>query len=181
MRIIGGKYKGFRFEPSSKIPARPTTDRAKEALINILISNFGIEDKHCLDLFSGTGNIAYELASQGALSVTAVDVNYNSVNYIKQIFETLNYQNFDVIKADVFKWVKQNKERKFDLIFADPPYDHIGMSQLPQLVFDNNLLSEKGILIIEHRTSLAFKNPELIDQRDYGQSRFSFFKMKIIH
>lgn len=175
MRVIGGQYKGFRFDPPSKIPARPTTDRAKESLINILLSNFGIEDKICLDLFSGTGNIAYELASQGAESITAVDSNFNSVEYIKQTFEKLGYKKYKVIKADVFKWIKQNQLNTFDLIFADPPYDHIGMSQLPELIFGNNLLAPDGLLIIEHRTSLTFQNTHLKNQRDYGQSRFSFF------
>lgn len=175
MRVIGGQYKGFRFDPPSKIPARPTTDRAKESLINILLSNFGIEGKICLDLFSGTGNIAYELASQGAESITAVDSNFNSVEYIKQTFEKLGYKKYKVIKADVFKWIKQNQSVKYDLIFADPPYDHIGMSQLPELIFEQNLLTPGGLLVIEHRTSLTFQNPQLKFNRDYGQSRFSFF------
>ena len=176
MRIIGGKYKGFRFDPPSKIPARPTTDRAKESLINILLSNYGLEGKNCLDLFSGTGNIAYELASQGAENITAVDLNFSSVDYIKQIFKALRFEKFKVIKADVFKWIKQNQNLKFDLIFADPPYDHIGMSQLPELIFSNNLLAPGGLLVIEHRTSLTFQNEHLKRHRDYGQSRFSFFE-----
>lgn len=175
MRIIGGQYKGFRFDPPSKIPARPTTDRAKESLINILLSNFGVEDKICLDLFSGTGNIAYELASQGAGSITAVDSNFNSAEYIKETFKKLEFENYKVIKADVFKWIKQNQSVKYDLIFADPPYDHIGMSQLPELIFEQNLLTPGGLLVIEHRTSLTFQNEHLKNQRDYGQSRFSFF------
>lgn len=175
MRIIGGQYKGFRFDPPAKIPARPTTDRAKESLINILLSNYGLVGKHCLDLFSGTGNLAYELASQGAESVTAVDINFNSAEYIKQTFEKLGFENSKVIKADVFKWLKQNHSVKYDLIFADPPYDHIGMSQLPELIFSNNLLTPDGLLVIEHRTSLTFQNTHLKYHRDYGQSRFSFF------
>lgn len=176
MRIIGGQYKGFRFEPNSKIPARPTTDRAKESLVNILLSNFGIEDKVCLDLFSGTGNIAYELASQGAQHVTAIDTSFHSVEFIKQTFQQIGYKEFKVIKADTFKWIKQNAGQSFDLIFADPPYDHIGMTQLPDLIFEHNILAENGLLIVEHRTSLSFKHPRLKYHRDYGQSRFSFFE-----
>jgi 16S rRNA (guanine966-N2)-methyltransferase len=176
MRIIGGQYKGFRFEPPSKIPARPTTDRAKESLINILLSNYGVDGKNCLDLFSGTGNIAYELASQGAESITAVDLNFSSIDYIKQIFKALGFEKFKVIKADVFKWIKQNENAKFDLIFADPPYDHVGMSQLPELIFNHHLLAPGGLLIVEHRTSLTFQNEHLKNFRDYGQSRFSFFE-----
>ncbi len=175
MRIIGGQYKGFRFEPPAKLSARPTTDRAKESLLNILLSNYGIENKNCLDLFSGTGNIAYEMASHGALSVTALDLNFNSAEFIKKTFDTLGFKNFKVIKSDVFKWLKQNQTSHYELIFADPPYDHIAMRQLPELIFNTDLLSPEGILIIEHRTSFTFQNTELKYHRDYGQSRFSFF------
>ena len=84
-------------------------------------------------------------------------------------------KNYKVIKADVFKWLKQIQTIKYDLIFADPPYDHIGMSQLPELIFSNNLLTPDGLLVIEHRTSLTFQNTHLKYHRDYGQSRFSFF------
>jgi len=176
MRIVGGQYKGFRYEPSSKIPARPTTDRAKESLINILLSNYGIEGKNCLDLFSGTGNIAYELASQLAKNVTAVDLSFHSTIFIKQNFEKLKFENYKVIKADVFKWLKQNNTDNFDIIFADPPYDHIEMAQLPEIIFNNNLLAPNGLLVIEHRASLSFQNLQLTSYRDYGQSRFSFFQ-----
>ncbi len=176
MRIIGGQFKGYRFNPPSKMPARPTTDRAKESLINILLSRDAIENKNCLDLFSGTGNMAYEFDSQGAKKVTAVDVNFHSIEFIKNTFKDLKFDACKVIKADVFKWLKQESKEPFDLIFVDPPYDHIGMSQIPSLVFDQNLLAFNGLLVIEHRNSLSFQNTELIDVRDYGQSRFSFFK-----
>jgi len=176
MRIIGGQYKGFRFEPNSKIPARPTTDRAKESLVNILQSNFGIDNKKCLDLFSGTGNIAYELASQGANHVTAIDANFHAVEFIKQTFQQIGFEEFKIIKADIFKWIKQSVGMSFDLIFADPPYDNIALTQIPDLIFDHHLLANKGLLIVEHRTSLNFKHSRLKYQRDYGQSRFSFFE-----
>jgi len=175
MRIIGGQFKGFRFNPPDKIPARPTTDRSKESLINILLSSLGLENKNCLDLFSGTGNIAFELASQGASYVTAVDVNFHSVSFIKQTFQTLGYKDFKVIKSDVFKWLAQNKNLQFDLIFADPPYDNQSIAELPKLIFDNNLISRGGILVIEHRSVLNFQDEHLKFHRDYGQSRFSFF------
>ncbi len=176
MRIVSGQYRGFRFDPPSKIPARPTTDKSKESLFNILQSRFQLDGCIALDLFSGTGNIAYELASQGAESITAVDLNFSSVDYIKQIFKALGFEKFKVIKADVFKWIKQNETIKFDLIFADPPYDHIGMSQLPELIFNHHLLAPDGLLVIEHRASLTFQNEHLKNFRDYGQSRFSFFE-----
>jgi len=175
MRIIGGQYKGFRFDPPGKINARPTTDRAKESLINILLSNYGVENKACLDLFSGTGNIAYELASQGAESITAIDSSFHSVEYIKKNFQDLGFKDHKVIKADVFKWLTQPHNLSFDIIFADPPYDHISMRSLPGLIFDGKILADGGVLVIEHRSSLMFDHPAYKYHRDYGQSRFSFF------
>ncbi len=176
MRIIGGQFKGFRFEPNAKIPARPTTDRSKESLINILLSNYTIQDQPCLDLFSGTGNIAYEFASQGASRVMAIDANFHSVSFIKQTFNHLGFKEHNVLNYDVFKWLNQKHTTQYSVIFADPPYDHLNLSLLPELVFNANLLLPGGVLIIEHRTSLTMQHSALKFNRDYGQSRFSFFE-----
>lgn len=175
MRIIAGKFKGYTFHPPDKIPARPTTDRAKESLLNILISNYGIENKHCLDLFSGSGSIAYELASNGAAELTAIDSNFFACQFIKQNFEKLKWSAAHIIKADVFKWIGQSNHQ-YDLIFADPPYDHIRLPELPTLIFEKHMLSQKGLLVIEHRSTLNFSHQNLVSFRDYGQSRFSFFE-----
>ncbi len=176
MRIIGGQYRGFRFEPHSKIPARPTTDRSKESLINILLSNYELQDQPCLDLFSGTGNLAYEFASQGASSVTAIDANFHSVAFIKLIFNQLKFKEHHIINCDVFKWLKQAHSTQYKIIFADPPYDHLSLSLLPKLVFNANLLLPGGVLVVEHRASLSLTHDAFKYHRDYGQSRFSFFE-----
>jgi 16S rRNA (guanine966-N2)-methyltransferase len=176
MRIVSGQYRGFRFDPPSKIPARPTTDKSKESLFNILQSRFQLDGCNALDLFSGTGNIAYELASHGASNITAIDQNMHSVNYIDHTFKLLKFDAVKIVRADVFKWLKQYVGPPFDLIFADPPYDHIAISDLPELVFKNNMLEKDGILIIEHRSSFNYVHKNLLEKRDYGQSRFSFFK-----
>lgn len=176
MRIVSGQFKGFRFDPPSRIPARPTTDKSKESLFNILQSRFSLENCNALDLFSGTGNIAYELASHGASSITAVDQNHHAVSFISNTFKLLKFEEVKVIRADVFKWLQSYHGAPFDLIFADPPYEHLGIALLPEIVFANNLLKPEGILIIEHRSSFNFNHGKLFDHRDYGQSRFSFFR-----
>ena len=84
MRIISGKYKGKRITAPEDLPARPTTDRAKEALFSILDSRYYFDGKNVLDLFSGTGNIAFEFSSRGAEHITTVDSNNNCVNFIKK-------------------------------------------------------------------------------------------------
>ena len=176
MRIIGGTFGGYRINPPAKITARPTTDRAKESLINSLLSRDKIAHKTCLDLFSGTGNLAFEFASHQADFVTAIDINYHSIDFIKKTFIDLKYSNYLALKQDVFKWLQSTNNLHYDLIFADPPYEHVGMLSLPDLIFNQDLLADNGLLVIEHRSSLSFQNKNLIEARDYGQSRFSFFK-----
>lgn len=161
--------------PSRNINARPTTDMAKESLINILNSGIGIEGKNCLDLFCGTGNISFELASQGAANITSVDVSNESVLFINKIFDTLRYSGSFVIKKNVFNWIKENHTIKYDIIFADPPYDIIEIETLPDLILNSDLVHDKSILIIEHRSNFNFIHSKLIKQRKYGQSSFSFF------
>ena len=177
MRIISGKYKGKRLTAPKKLPVRPTTDMAKEALFNILNNNYYFEDLTILDLFSGTGNISFEFASRGANSVTAVDKNTNCIQYIAKTSKKLDLE-IDVFKSDVFKFLERVKS-EFDIIFADPPYNSTitEFSTIVKLIFLNELLKEEGLLIIEHseQTDLSeFSN--FTEKRKYGSSVFSFFK-----
>lgn len=176
MRIISGTYKGYRLHPPSNLPVRPTTDKAKESLFNILKSRYTLETCSVLDLFSGTGNIALEFASNGASKVTAVEQHVQAFRYISQVVKLLNIENASIQKADVFKWLVQPGKEPFDIIFADPPYDHPGMGRLPGLIFENKLLKPTGVCIIEHRNSFKYHNIWHTETRDYGQSCFSFFK-----
>jgi len=178
MRIISGKLKGIRFNPPKNLPVRPTTDMAKEALFNILQNQIDIDFIKVLDLFSGTGNISLEFASRNAVSVTSVDKNFGCYNYLKKVADEQKIDNLKVIKADVFKFLNEETE-KFDLIFADPPYDLSRIPEIASLVFDKNLLVEDGILIIEHQSMQDLSNhPNFTDKRVYGYSAFSFFKLK---
>ena len=175
MRIIGGKYKGKIFNPPSNLRARPTTDFAKEGLFDIIQNTFNVENLIVLDLFSGTGSISYEFASRGVKHITAIDSNFNHVSFIKQQFQLLNFQNVDVFKTDVFKFLKMCRQ-KFDIIFADPPFDLKNIEEVYNLVFKNNLLSEGSWLIIEHSEKHDFsKYPYFFKLKRYGNVLFSFF------
>ena len=175
MRIISGKHRGRKIIAPSNMPVRPTTDQAKESLFNIIHNRFYYEDIEVLDLFSGTGNIAYEFCSRGAKKVLAVELNFKCSSFIKKTVETLNMANFEVIQSDVFRFLKHT-DRKFDLIFADPPYDMEGISTIPDLVFSSNMLNKEGWLIIEHSKEINFSSsPNLCDHRNYGKVNFSFF------
>lgn len=174
MRIVSGKYKGFQINAPKNIPARPTTDRSKESLFNILDTRIELEGIKVLDLFSGTGNMAYEFASRGASQITAVDLNYHSVKFIQESFRRLKFENAKVIKSNAFAFLKKLEEQ-YDIIFADPPYALSDIHQLPELVFERNLLSEGGWFILEHAKQTKIQHPKLQDIREYGQSCFSIF------
>lgn len=177
MRIISGKFKGKRLTAPKKLPVRPTTDMAKEALFNIITNNYSFSNITVLDLFSGTGNISYEFISRGTTDITAVDSHYACLGYIKSVAKELDF-SIDIIKSDVYSYLEKVK-RKADIIFADPPYNFTDEQflKIPSLVFENNLLNEDGVLIIEHskHTSLE-ESPYFSNARKYGGSSFSFFK-----
>tara|TARA_B100000929_G_scaffold284674_1_gene267248 strand:+ start:47 stop:580 length:534 start_codon:yes stop_codon:yes gene_type:complete len=177
MRIISGTHKGRRIIAPSKLPVRPTTDVAKEALFNILNNYYHISELSILDLFSGTGNIAYEFAARGAEDITSVDAHYDCVKFIKKTSAELGFP-ITTIKSDVFKYLEKASV-KADVIFADPPYDFEDekFAKITELVFQNELLNANGELIIEHskHTDLSeLKN--FRESRKYGSSVFSFFE-----
>ncbi|HLP63649.1 RsmD family RNA methyltransferase [Flavobacterium sp.] len=178
MRIISGKYKGRRINPPRNLPVRPTTDMSKEALFNVLNNHFNFSELKILDLFSGTGNISYEFASRGATPIVCVDGDFGCIKFIKQ---TATEFDFDItaIKSDVFSFLEKHKA-SYDIIFADPPY---GMEQkdfekLILKVFENELLDEEGMLIVEHSKHTQLNHLEHFSfDRNYGGSVFSFYEL----
>lgn len=177
MRIISGKHKGRNLIAPKKLPVRPTKDMAKESLFNILNNSYYFPDLKVLDLFTGTGNISYEFSSRGVEDILAVDAHAGCIDFIDKTVTLLD-MNIRTLKSDVFSFLQRNTE-KFDIIFADPFYDMdlSDFEKLPQLVFENELLLEDGVLIIEHsnHTSLA-ELPHYKNSRKYGGSVFSFFE-----
>ena len=176
MRIIGGARKGHILKPPVGLPVRPTTDRAKESIFQILELNYDFSECSVLDLFAGTGNITFEFASRGALSVTSVDADNGCCKHIRQTAGLLNFDQIDVIRSDVFRFLKTEKSL-FNIIFADPPYRLPNISEIKTIIFENGLLDENGQLIIEHDHKFSFgSDPMISDKREYGQSAFTFFK-----
>lgn len=177
MRIISGIHKGIRLSAPKKLPVRPTTDMAKEALFNILNNHYYFDAISVIDLFAGTGNISYEFASRGCTKITSVDGHFGCVRYIN---ETANKLNIDIhtLKSDVYKFLEKTNI-KAHVIFADPPYDF----ELEKLViivdhvFNRHLLLEEGVLIIEHskHTDLS-KHSTFSYSKKYGGNMFSFFE-----
>lgn len=177
MRIIRGKYGKRRFDVPKNITARPTTDFARENIFNVLENIIDFEDKTALDLFAGTGAISFEFVSRDCKEVTCVEMANTQANFIKSVKQKLNAQNLRVIKGDVFKFV-ETCSNKFDIIFADPPYDHPRFGEIPSLILNSQMLNLGTLVIIEHSRDYDFSNlPDFKEQRTYGSVNFSIFEI----
>lgn len=178
MRIISGKFKGRRFNPPvDRSFTRPTMDVAKEGIFNILANNFDFEEVTVLDLFGGTGSISFEFLSRGCEDVTLVEMSRNMTGFCKKIAEVLEV-NLNIVKSDVLKFVKKT-DKRFDIIFADPPYDYKMYFELINNILDLKLLKENGIFILEHDQRNDFsKDYQTHETRIYGTNRFTFFPSK---
>lgn len=176
MRIISGRCGGRIITPPKNLRARPTTDFAKENLFNVLGNMIDFEGLEVLDLFAGTGSISYEFASRGAEAVTSVEINAVHYNFIRQTARAFGLGNLRPVKANVFLYLKSCLKR-FDVIFSDAPYDLEGSEAVIDLVFEQGLLKEDGLLIFEHSKGKDFSShPNFCSLRSYGSVQFSIFK-----
>ncbi len=179
MRIISGSHRGRVLRPPQGLPVRPTTDLAKESLFNILNNYIDFEAVNVLDLFAGTGNISLEFASRNANMVLSIDLSSLCISYISKMAAELKFGNLSAIQANVFTYLARSAG-KYDIIFADPPYDLKDREKIPDLVFENQWLADDGWFIIEHDKSLSFTaHPFFSEERRYGKVHFSFLRKTI--
>jgi len=175
LRIISGRYRGKKIIPPASFKARPTTDYARESLFNILSNRVDFETLEVLDLFSGTGSISYEFASRGALNVHLVEKDYNTISFIRKMVSEMKLENIRALHVDVKAYLKACNYR-YDVVFADPPYDLGWLKEIPALVMEAGILKEEGFFILEHPKSYSFSNNRFFfEHRDYGSVNFSFF------
>lgn len=178
MRIISGKYKGRTIDVPRNFNGRPTTDYARESLFNILHHVMEMDGAQVLDLFAGSGAVSLECWSRGAELVLAVEQSPVHVKGIQKNFDTFDVEGGSVFRGDVFIFLKKHAY-KYNLIFADPPYDLEGLIRLPELVFGADLLQENGWFVLEHPEKMDFSTlPGFVQIRKYGSVNFSFFQKK---
>lgn len=180
MRIITGEYKGRHFDVPRTFKARPTTDFAKENIFNVLNGYMDFDGISALDLFAGTGSITLEMISRGCADVTSVELDRDHASFIRQCLQKLNEDRCSLIRGDVFRFLKSCR-RKYDLIFADPPYALEELPKIPDLILGNSpeesLLTEGGLLVFEHGKRNDFsQHPRFIEHRSYGSVNFSLFR-----
>ncbi len=176
MRIVSGMYRGKTFNPPKNFKVRPTTDFAKEGLFNIILNNFDFEEIEVLDLFAGTGSISFEFASRGTNRIDLVELNLNHLKFISGVIKELGLKQIHTIKGNVFQYIKACNY-KYDIIFADPPYELAGIDTIPDLIFEKGLLKPDGWLILEHSGNYKFEtHPRYHQERYYGNVHFTIFK-----
>lgn len=176
MRIITGQYKGRHFDIPRSFKARPTTDFAKENLFNVLNGYIDFDGISALDLFSGTGSISLELVSRGCGRVISVELDRDHHTFISQCLKKLGTDVCTPIRGDVFRFIKSCRQQ-FDFIFADPPYALKELPQIPDLIFQKDILAPDGIFVFEHGKDNDFSShPHFVEHRSYGSVNFTIFR-----
>ncbi len=177
IRIISGTFRGRRIQAPKKLPVRPTTDRAKEGLFNILSNRINYSETSALDLFAGTVNLSYELASRGCKSILAVDRDRYCTQFITEVSEKIGAGSIKVLRSSVDDLLDRT-DRTFDLILADPPYDYTAYADLVETIFERQILNPGGLLVIEHDSKITLEDMSCFSEsRRYGNSSFSFFSL----
>lgn len=178
-RIISGRWKAKKISAPKNFDVRPTTDFAKEALFSILENRYDFDFCSVLDLFAGIGSISLEFASRDCKDITAIEFNSKHTNFINTTASELDMAiQLNVQRADVFDWLKKNRNKKqFDIIFADPPFDleEKKYDELISLVLNNNYLKDNGVFVLEHQTKNIPQHPNILETRKYGNVSFSIF------
>lgn len=175
LRIIAGKYRSRILEQPPLSITRPTIDRAREALFNIIQND--IENSVVLDCFAGSGAFCFEAVSRGATKAIAIEKNPIAFAIIQKNLEKLNINNMEVKNMDSLNYLKHAKNIQFDFIYLDPPYKLDVLKQCLDLIAKNQLLKKYGKIIIETNIDTTIDTPNeliIIDERIYGKTKFIF-------
>lgn len=193
MRIIAGKAKGRKLlsphnegrkvEKGDIHATRPTLDRVKESMFNII--NQKIPGASVLDMFAGTGSLGLECASRGADKVILLEKFRESYEFLLQNIENLGFTDIaEAVFTDAYNYsrILSSKGEKFDIIFVDPPYLNNMVEISIDLIEDLGLLTENGVIVAKYDLSEEIYAPqgllELVDQRKYGKTILGFYQLK---
>ena len=176
MRIIAGSRKGHKLYDFAGQTIRPTTDRVKESVFN-LIQEF-IPGSDTLDLFGGSGALTFEALSRGAKSGVCVDVSSDSISLIKKNAAELKFDSLTVIKSDALNFLKTTKNR-FSVIFLDPPYNKGYIAPVIDAILRFNRLDLDGIIVLESDFSDEHSEIDgltILKQRKYGRTYITVYQ-----
>ena len=163
MRVISGIARGTKLDSRESISTRPTLDRIKENMFNLIQDK--VRDSVVLDLFAGSGQLGIEALSRGADRAYFCDIDKEDIVFLeKNIDKTRLTEKAIVLNAD-FKKVLKTVNERFDLIFIDPPYKSNFVEESLELIFENAILNTDGLIVIE--TDETQKIQELLDSKSY--------------
>jgi len=169
MRVITGKVKGAKLSTIEGLETRPTLDRIKETMFNLITNDF--EGAECLDVFSGSGALGIEALSRGAKHCIFVDSNPECIDVIDKNLCKLRLNEFaDVINSDVLKVIESYKDiKKFDMVYMDPPYDKGYVNAVISKIVECNILKKSGIIIVEASPHEKIENElvKILKERNY--------------
>ncbi len=176
MRIISGCRRGHKLHEFAGSDVRPTTDRVKEAIFNLI--QFDVPDAVVLDMFAGSGALSFESLSRGAKRAVLIDSDRNSVAIIKKNMTELRFQDMcEVKEQSCFDFAKTCNE-KFDIIFLDPPYNKGYIEPALEAISENNLLYDDGIIVLESDNT-DFKSQydglQILKQKKYGRTYITIY------
>lgn len=173
MRVISGKYKGKNLKGFDIDGTRPTMDRVKESLFGIIQND--VKNSICLDLFAGSGNLGIEALSNGASCCYFVDKNDEAIRTIKFNLQNIN-EEYHVIKGDYKKVLESLKNKKFNIIFLDPPYGDNLIKDALKLIYEYGLLENKGIIVCEYEKEIFDIDYTIIKEKKYGSKKIRIYK-----
>ena len=181
MRIISGKYRGHQLVSFSAEHVRPTTDRVKESMFNIIQGY--LEGAHVVDLFAGTGNLGIEALSRGAQDIVFVEKNKKSIEILKKNIQKIKItESYEIVQKNVLTYLDKYSGNSFDLIFADPPFTEEMAHDVMVSADKSQALGKNSIMLIEsgRREKLLDDYPSLVryDVREFGDKVLSFFRKK---
>ncbi|MDP4092677.1 MAG: 16S rRNA (guanine(966)-N(2))-methyltransferase RsmD [Bacillota bacterium] len=181
LRVISGSARGHKLKTPKGLSTRPTTDRVKESVFNIISAY--IEDADILDLFSGTGSLGIEALSRGAHRGVFVDESRECYGIIKDnLIHTKLNDNAEVFTNDCVSAVKLLGERKmqFNIIFMDPPYSKNLVEVALNSIEKNDIIKFSGLIVAEHRSTDIVPESAgklvLVRRKEYGETAVSFYK-----
>ncbi len=184
MRIISGSYKGRKIIEPKDNKTRPLKDLTKESIFNIInhSKKFSVEITNCnvLDLFSGVGSFGLECISRGAKKVFFVENYQNALNILEKNLLNLKFNNnYKVIKENIYlNNIFTKIDKKFDIVFMDPPYKDKDINQIFEKICKSNILHKKSIIILHRHKKekeIFHKNFKIIEEKNYGISKIFFF------
>lgn len=183
MRVISGKYRGAKLIPPIDDRVRPTTDRIKESVFNIVSSKVGVANAAVLDLFAGSGALGIEALSRDAAKAVFIDKDKDSIQIVNANLAKLKIptKNYGVYNVDYEFALKKLSGQLFDIIFVDPPYALRIEHKILDLILKYDILAENGLVVVEHDTNNDVSHEKFTsDCRVMGNTSVSFMSRSLL-